>query len=327
MKFNWKRFVLINFVLFLVILIAAEITAYFSYRAKYLPLVISHSKSWNNPKEYVRKNSPRYMFPRKFKYENVRNTVLSRVYQSEKLTNKRPIVTIGCSYTYGAFLEPPQTFAYKLNKLTGRTTYNRGFSASGPQLVYRQLTDKDFKNEVPDAEYVIYTFIWHHLYRTIRDIVMPYGPDIELSYVLNGDKLVEKTRPFFFLYSSFLAKTYLEYNNNNVYQNELNNGFPLFMKIMEESVLQTKKMYPNSKFVFIDFPQANLCFANYQKGLCELTAEQIESIEKMGIIYISARDLIGNDLCDSKYRVSDGDHPSELAWDELVPKLVEKLKL
>ncbi len=321
-----KKFLLINFCLFSVILIIAEVSAYLSYRAKYLPLVIQHSKSWENPEEYIRKNKPRYMFSRKFNYDNIRNTFPQLVYSSEK-NEKRPIVTIGCSYTYGAFLEPQQTFAYKLHELTGRTTYNRGYSASGPQLVYRQLSDENFKNEVSDAEYVIYTFIWHHLYRAVRDIVMPYGPDIELRYVIKNGNLVEKKRPLFFLNSSFLVKTYLEYKNNKDYQNELNNGLPTFMKILEASVNQTKMMYPNSKFVFIDFPQSILCSSGYVKGSCELSPEQIKNIEKLGIIYIKASDLVGHDFCESKYRVTDGDHPSELAWDELVPKLAEKLNL
>lgn len=262
MKFNWKKFFLINFCILAVILIIAEFTAYWSYREKYLPFVIQQSKLLVDPEDFVKKYKPQYIIPKKFNYNEIKEILLERVYYS-KNNKKRPVITIGCSYTDGATLEAQQTFAYKLNELTDRTTYNRGFSGTGSQFVYKQLSDENLKNEIPDAEFVIYTFIHHHLLRNVRDLIEPYTSVIDLSYKIKNGKLVEKNRPFWLLYSSFLTKTFLEYKNQRDFNDELNNGLPFFMKIMEESVNEINKKYPNCKFVLLEFPQGDMCLSGY----------------------------------------------------------------
>ncbi len=326
MNKKFKKILLINISVLLAILVIAEIVALCSYRMKYSDLVISQANLCENPEECIKQNMPHYSLPRKIRYEDYEESIKDKIYKS-KVPQKRPIVTIGCSYTYGAGLEENQTFAYKLNKYTGRTTYNRGILASGPQLVYRQLSDKNFKEQVPDAEYVIYTFIHHHLFRQFLILLCPFNSDIDMQYKIKGDNLVEYYSPLGYLSFSFLMKTYLEYKNHQDFNKEFQNDLPLFRKTMEKSVEQMKKMYPNSKFVLVEFPQSDICNPNYEKGMYELNEEQIKIIEKLGIIYINATELAGHNFCESKYRVADKDHPSELAWDEFVPKLTEKLKL
>ncbi len=326
MNKNLKKILIINLFVVLMAVLIAEIFAYSSYRIKYADLVRDQANLCDNPEECIKQNMPHYSLPKKIQYEDFEYDIKDRVYKS-KNPQKRPIVTIGCSYTDGATLEENQTFAYKLNQMTGRTTYNRGISASGPQLVYRQLTDKNFKKEVPDAEYVIYTFIHHHLCRQFLILMNPFTSDINIQYRIKNGKLVEYYSPLSYLSFSFIIKSYLEYKNTKDFQKEFQEGLPLFTKYMEESVKQTKKLYPNSKFVLLEFPQSDICNANYEKGLYELTQSQIETIEKLGIIYVKASDLVGHNFCEDKYRMEDKDHPSEIAWEEFVPKLVKKLNL
>lgn len=324
MKFNWKNFWIINICLCALIVIGAEIAAYISYNAKYMPLVIQHSKGYDNPKEFIRANKPHHQFPRKFSYKNVKdNYGFSDDVFLSKNSKKRPIITIGCSYTYGAMLNQEQTFAYKLHELTGRTSYNRGVCSTGTQFVYWQLIDKNFKKEIPDAEYVIYTFIYDHIRRNVRDLVMEYGPDIELNYEIKNGELVEKPRPFWFMYWSFLVKTYLQYSSNNRFISELSNENPLLLKTVEKSVEQTHKLYPDSKFVFLEFPEPGYC-GNHSYSL---DANTVKKIKDMGIIYVNAKELVGHDFCAKKYWAQDEYHPSEEAWNEVVPKLAEKLHL
>ena len=54
---------------------------------------------------------------------------------------------------------------------------------------------------------------------------------------------------------------------------------------------------------------------------------EIKNLEKIGIVYINAEELVGHKLRDFKYRVSDKEHPSELFWEEITPALVKKLDL
>ncbi len=326
MQKNLKKILIINLAIILIIITVAEVVSLRSYRRKYSHFVINQANLCENPEECIKQNMPHYSLPRKIRYEDYKESISDKTYKS-KVPQKRPILTIGCSYTYGSGLEDNQTFAYKLNKYTGRTTYNRGILGAGPQLVYRQLTDKNFKNDVPDAEYVIYTFIHHHLYRQLLILTCPFNSDICMQYKIKGDNLVEYYSTLGSLSFSFLMKTYLEYKNQQDYNKEVKNGLPLFTKIMEKSVQQTKKMYPNSKFVFVEFPDASFCWGDENINEQKLTSDQVEQLKSFGIIYVNSMDLVGHNFCERKYRLADGDHPSEQAWDELVPKLVQKLNL
>lgn len=328
MNKKFKTFLIVNISLLVLILVGAEIASLISYRMRYAELIKFQAMMDEYPKKFIKRNTPNYVFPKKFDYKKIDERFSSRVYKSEN-PKKRPIVTIGCSYTegVGCGLEENQTFAYKLNQMTGRTTYNRGVGGSGPQLVYRQLSDENFKNEIPDAEYVIYTFLYNHIDRQFSSLLTYFTSDIELNYVLKDGVLMERERPFWFMYWSFLVKTFLEYKKQVLYFNEFHNGFPLFYATMAASVDEMHKKYPNSKFVFIEFPESSFCSNNCPDCIRDLTKSEVKKLQDLGIIYIKASDLLGHNCCESKYRVADKDHPSELAWDEFIPKLVKNLKL
>lgn len=325
MKINLKKIFIINICLLVVVLISLEAYAFYTYRIRCAPIVYRHAHMLkNNPDEYIKQNMPHYELPRKYDYKKIVSVLKTRFYLGSE---KRAIITIGCSYTDGVGLNYNQTFAAKLNKYTRRLIYNRGLSASGPQFVYRQLSDENFTNEIPDAEYVIYTFIYDHFKRVYRTMVQMYSSDLSLRYDVKNGKLKERFRPFWFMYWSFLLKSCAEYDDKVTYDKEKENNFPLFMKIMEESALQTKKNYPDSKFVLLEVPESGLCYDNYVPGTMELNREEIKTLENMGIIYINAEELVGHKLRNPKYKVSDKEHPSELFWEEVVPKLAKKLDL
>ncbi len=321
MNKKFKKILIINLCVILAILVVAEIAAFFSYKARYANVINFQSKVADNPEDFIKENTPHYSLPSRFDYERVDNDIKRKVHKSEVPSKKRPVVTIGCSYTQGIGIE--KTFAYQLNKITGRTTYNRGVGGSGPQLVYRQLSDENFKNEIPDAEYIIYTFIYNHLNRQFYALHNPLASDTAFSYVYKNGTLKERKRPFWFMYWSFAVKTVLEYKADL----EFKNGWFLFYKTMEASVNEMKKKYPNCKFVLMEFPDASFCWDEENAEEHKLTSEQIEQLKSLGIIYLNTTDFVGHTFCEKKYRLADEDHPSELAWEELVPKVVERLKL
>lgn len=258
-----------------------------------------------------------------FDYEKTVDRTRSRVHKGFA---KRPIITIGCSYTEGAFLAENQTFAYKLNKLTNRTTFNRGIGSTGPQMVYRQLSDKNFKNEIPDAEYVIYTFIRDHLKRMFLSTLTPWHNYVGLNYRLKNGNLVERKEFWQLFHSSFLVRKYLVTKEYLEYKEECEQNFPLFLKTVQESVNAMHNLYPNSKFVLVDVPETYYTDEEFEKN--KLPKSVVSELEKMGVIYIDAEDLVGHKFRDAdKYHVDDKQHPNELFWDELTPALVKKLNL
>lgn len=71
------------------------------------------------------------------------------------------------------------------------------------------------------------------------------------------------------------------------------------------------------KFNWKNFWIINIC-------LCSLI---VIGAEIVAYIYVNAKELVGHDFCAKKYWVSDEYHPSEEAWNEVVPKLAQRLNL
>lgn len=318
MKDFSKKIIYINVVILFIIFSVSEILSYSTYCLKYKDLIEKQNKN-NSDGSLIH---IRYTFP-KFVSANI--DMKDKVFKGN--SKKRPIVTIGCSYTYGILLKPQQTFAAKLNKYTHRTTYNRGICGTGPQMVYKQINSKILKKDIDDAEYIIYTYIHGHLYRTCQHLLCYYLTDINPIYKYDGLHFYEQKQPFWFTYSFFTVKNILFYIDKINQQKEFLNNYRLFVKIMEETSKSIKKIYPNTKFVILDIPDAELC-EKEKENIAGMPPEIRKEIENMGIIYIDSEELIGHKLRDTKkYRMPDGDHPNEKLWDEITPALVKKLNL
>ncbi len=318
------KLVLVNILVLIFLLVNLDLYAYKKCLAECNKYVQNQIQEGNSiiGKNYAQKQV-KYGKTVFYNYEKKVAYTLPRVYKG---TKARPIVTIGCSFTDGAFLAENQTFAYKLNKLTNRTTYNRGIGSTGPQWVYRQLSDKNFKKEIPDAEYVIYTFLNDHIKRMFISSIGFWQNYVDLNYRLKNGKLVERKEFLQLLYSSFLIKKYLVTKEQMEIEKECKNNLPLFLKIMQESVNTTHKLYPNSKFVLVDVPEVHYKDKEYEEK--KLPKSVVSELEKMGIIYIDAEDLVGHKFRNvDKFYAEDKRHPNELFWDELTPALVKKLNL
>lgn len=232
-------------------------------------------------------------------------------------TKKRPILLLGCSFAHGAGLNNNQTLSYKLYKLTNRTTYNKGIAGCGAQHMLYQLEQKDFYKKVPDAEYIIYIFIWDHLQRLYGYYISPYSNMLNLRYDFKNGKLQEVKPIFLPFYSLFSVKRVQDYIKlHRSMQDE--KSFELFTQIMVESKKLTDKQYPNSKFVILLYKDS---------GKCILNREQINTLKGKGFIVIDSEKLVSHELLSAPYRIGDKEHPSEKAWDEIAPKLVKTLKL
>jgi len=256
----------------------------------------------------------RYIKMIPYNIKNVRELGRSTLYGDSK---KRPILLFGCSYTQGAGLNDEQTLSYKLYKLTNRTTYNKGIGGAGAQHMLNMLEQEDFYKEVPDAEYIFYTFIWDHILRLYGYYLSPYDNKLNLRYDFKNGKLQEIKPvfvPFYSLYSVKRIQDYIKLKNAT---ND-SEAFKLYTAIMVKSKKLTDKHYPDSKFIIILYKDGG-------RGIFD--RKQIKTLEKKGFIVIDAEKLLGHELISDKYRLGDKEHPSEAAWDEIAPKLVQALNL
>lgn len=298
--------------------------------------VYSHKKEYNRIKNVLELQSklfpgqPRsnlakygYKIPKLFNYENYKKQLRTVNYKNSK---KRPVIFFGCSYTQGVGLTNEQTLAYKISNLTNRTTYNRGVGGTGTQFMYYQLNRNDLKTEIPDAEYIIYTFIWDHLYRLYAYELNFFGSDINLRYKIKNNRLVEISpsfMPFYALYTTKRIQESIKLKNGGLESCD----YKMFNMIIKESIRLSKEKYPNSKFIMLTFPDSGVFMKNYVEGRRSFNKEEIKKLKEMGVILINAEELVGHQLRKDKYRVADKDHPSELSWDEIAPRLVKTLHL
>ncbi len=230
-----------------------------------------------------------------------------------KHLKKRPIILFGCSYTYGVFLENNQTFSYKLSNYTNRTVYNRGVAGTGLPFMYYQLKETDIKKDIPDTEYIIYTFINDHLNRLYKYRSWTQAENTNIVYKLEENKLVE-SKPVSTLYMETYISRVIEEEFANI-QVKNKKYDKLFYALMDESMKLAKEKYPGVKFVFLVYDSAS--------------KKLINRLKDKGFIVIYVSELLNsrNEIKKEKYFVFDKCHPSEEAWDLLVPKLAAKLNL
>lgn len=255
-----------------------------------------------------------YKLLHKFDYARFKREMRPPTYINSK---KRPLLFFGCSYMYGWGLNQDQLLPTKIAKLSNRTTYNRGIAAAGTQHMYYQLKNDDFYKEVPDAEYIFYTFIYDHLNRLYKYQLAFFGKEIGLRYEIKNEKLQEIQPIFTPFYSLYTVKRIQADIEQKKLANE-DETFNLFLTLLKESMKQTKIHYPKSKFVILLYKDP------WGK---ELNTDQINLIKKEGFIVIDAEKLVGHELLSKQYRLEDDDHPSEKAWNEVAPKLVKTLNL
>ena len=244
------------------------------------------------------------------------NTTVYRNSVIKENTENKPIIWFGCSFAEGAGLSDEEEPCYKISELTNRSCINKSKGATGTQFMYYQIKQDSFKKENPEADYIIYTFIWNHLQRLYNYQVNPLLYMHNLRYEIKNDKLKEINPKYNPIYSSYFMQRLLN-RIVEIQGNKERTDFKLFNKIMKETLNVSKKLYPNSKFIMLEFPEI------FDIPLPE---DEIEELESYGIIVVRVKDLLPaeTNIKDEKYWLDDKMHPKSEVWDMILQKLKEK---
>lgn len=234
----------------------------------------------------------------------------------------KPIVVFGDSYAYGFDLEHEQTFHYKLAELTKRPTYLRAVSGWGIQNMLYQVREDEFYKKVPEPEYVIYIMIKDH-FRRLYSIHFMSGCLLEerrcLRYKDKNGELVQITdenpvlnfikRIYFVnkIHEYYINRILLNPNNYELYSNFAVKHFAASKEAME-------KHWKNTKYVILIYEPL------YNGDIF------IKDLKKLGFTVISIPDIVDVNLRDELYMLPNY-HPTEAAWDLIVPKVIEELSL
>ncbi len=326
---NIKKVIILNLFIIVILLLIAEISSFLTvYKKHENVLKISNiGKSEDEPK-----NEIAYKLPIIFNYDNYKQHFEKAENKNNK---KRPIILFGCSFIEGLdikTIDPAQTVTQQLSKATKRNVYSRAVGGSGPQFMYYQLNNNDIKQEIPDAEYIIYNYMDYHPFRLYFYTISFCDTDINLRYEYKNGKLNEVKPLFPLLYSSFLVKNIQ--NKIADHKKEKDKEYKLFKEIMKESYKQAKIKYPDAKFIVLVSSSGTYVYdsKNFKAEIpltedCELPADLEKYLMEIGFIVINKEDLCGKKIRSIKYRAIDENHPNGLFWEAIIPPLVKKLNL
>ena len=151
---NFFKIILINILLIIVLFFILEFVLYIKFYKS------SGFKKFFLPYLYKIENviASNYGYYPPARYEESLTTL------SHYDENKKPILLLGCSYTFGHLLDAHNNFAGILAKNTQRKVYNWGIigQSAFPSLLL--LKNEEFKPLLDTKpEYIIYTYMFDHL--------------------------------------------------------------------------------------------------------------------------------------------------------------------
>ena len=238
---------------------------------------------------------------------------------------KKPIVIFGCSMAWGAGLNEPETFHYKLSELTKRPVYNRAISGWGVQHMLFLLQQDDLYQELPKPEYVVYLYISHHIQRMYKySFIYNWGRRLSYNYGKYNmffGKLCEEKRLQHTLFSRLWNHYILKFIAACQEKNE-----GASFKLLEKHLLECKKQVENRwgndvKFVILNYE----CEEPFNDHPNILNKKNINKLSNDGFIVVSTSDLTGIKELGEIYTLKEDIHPNEKAWNLITPLFAKEI--
>ncbi len=250
--------------------------------------------------------------------------------------SKKPILTVGCSYTYGQEIDISKTFASQLQKKTNRKVWNVAEIGAGTEDVMKNLAYMERNNILQENqfEYVIYTYMYDHFQR-----ISDYGLLSDyLSYIYKQKKnnsLKDKVK--YYLNKSYTVKMLnsKRYANNWTFEWRFE-YLKYKMSIINEII---KRTLPNSTFIVLLYDDVTNTSKDspiygFKEALIPLDKNSYPELVAAGVKFISTKELVGDVLYKEEYQLEKDifqywrpHHPNEKAWEIIVPQLCKKFNL
>lgn len=283
-----------------------------------------------------------YRIPYNFQNKDILKSIPDGAYyplrfEKEKFKHdKNAIVLLGCSYAFGQYLPDWETLGGILNYKTKRHVYNLAIIGQGAADASMLMDEETISPRINSkVDNVIYVYMFHHLARIMNHRYYAY-------YRKKG--LIENQKHNF-LYKSFLYS----YFKNRQLEDTLwsddsyETNKKIFLGLIKNMKTESDRMYGKPKFTFVIYNDENydindwirMNLGNDQKRLDKLfeimeSVEFKKELEDMGIEVITTKELLGRKMSKTEDRIQNDPnrpHPSASAWEEIAPKLIERVKL
>lgn len=246
----------------------------------------------------------------------------------KKQSGKLPIVILGCSYAFGSTLNDNETFSSQLSEYTGRTVYNLGLPCMGTASALYLLENPSIKEQIPEAQYFIYLFIYDHLRRNYLNMPNNVYNYFGAHYFLDKNcdlhfKHLNKIQMF--LHSFY---TYRIIENAFCIYKMKKEDFSLFKALLKQIKSEINQKYPKSEFVMLVYDDYLENDEALGGGIFDDDKNLTQICNELGIKIIYTKQMkCGKSILERKYVSFDGWHPTKEAWTKIVPELSEQLGL
>ena len=265
---------------------------------------------------------PKYMTDLEDYFNGENNIFFGRKPDGLEYKDKTPIVVFGCSYAFGQYLNYNQTFSYKLAHKLKRPVYNRAISGGSFQHMYLQSTSESLYNTIPAPDTVIYIMIQDHYRRSMVNYFQNTDMHIMPHYSIKNNKLTADNYNNKLL--MFIKSLYITRHLNHIYADRYISNKKNSEKITDNAVLYLSKSRRNFEEKWHAKPRFIVIL--YEDWDIMYKEELRKKLEDNGFVVLETKDITNEDLRIEKYQMQDNHHPSEQAWDMLVPKIAELLK-
>ena len=325
--------IFINILLLIMFFCFLEIYSYKSIFVDFTRLFPDYQKFKKVEKEFLIDNHlyTNYEKPNKLNqlaFENDGRSLVGKEYKS-----KKPILLLGCSYTYGLGLKKEDTFGYQLSQYTKRTVYNWGWKTEGPDYSLLELKNKNNKKLLTanPPEYVIYTYMYDHPRRLVETHRQYRWYYLRKYGLLDGQKYSVLDNSYFYL--ALKNKMFEQKLYTGDYQENLLNYIFLIIKEMKKEVSLD---FPESKFVvflYLDSPEMvkmeGKPMTDLERNI--LYSEKWSNLSKDGIFVVTTKDLLKrpineqNDILKNDHTATV--HPTPKMWKDITPEFAAKFSL
>lgn len=260
------------------------------------------------------------------KFFNGVNMSYGRLPDGLEYKGKPPIVVFGCSFAYGFFLEPNQTFSYKLAELLKRPVYNRAANAWSTHHMYYQTLQDSFYEDTQNADTYIYIMIENHLSRIHLEHFYIVDEHVYLHYNLKDGKFVMnnyKNKFSNFIRALYTRRYFNHYNSIN-YKNGNKKKLEKRIDLVHRYIKESKDNIESRLGKKINF-----IVVYFEKNDWTIPGKEIltKKLNEDGIQAFSTMELTDEDLNAEEYNMIENGHPKEAAWDLLTPLIAKKIGL
>ncbi len=244
-------------------------------------------------------------------------------YEFDRLENDLPynkklgtVAVVGSYFAHGACINVEDSFAYKLQKMTGRKVYNFGVHGTGVADVLYQVQNGFFKKNNVNPEYVVLV-LEPDMFQIMYKCFMTFFHTMErykvLKYHTVDNEFVPCDVNFNLSDNMKVTSLMILLNDLRIKYIPFNNKFDYMKKYLTEIKLSLDEEYPAAKFVVVVYPSL------------KNKTDRWSEIEKEGIKVIDFSKEEYDFLVEEKYLdAQQYVYPNGLAWDYLLPTIIKK---